>query len=275
MPTLAKRLDALEAALATTVSDVLAGVEALQLAVDAASGGSVEQARTQHPGADSASPPASTTPAAAAPQCPPLMAFPHACTPQPHMAPMFPTQGCVPPAMAWPGYAGQSMGWPGHGGWVWAPTLGAQPQYAPQACYPGLPAYGYGAMAPPGAAEASCSEVEPAPASSHPELPLRATTSLAAPWANSRALQRSRETPGPGAYEPTAIRAISFNARFTPDPENPGYGRFAPPPLAPVRRKVAAAAPGSGASSRRSGHHRGMLQTSTSAAKPSHLAVRR
>ena len=42
-----------------------------------------------------------------------------------------------------------------------------------------------------------------------------------------------RDTPGPGKYDPREMLRISFNARFAPNEEQPGYGRFEARPLAP------------------------------------------
>jgi hypothetical protein len=43
----------------------------------------------------------------------------------------------------------------------------------------------------------------------------------------------NRDTPGPGKYDPREMLRISFNARFAPNEEHPGYGRFVARPLAP------------------------------------------
>tara|TARA_B110001452_G_scaffold133390_2_gene110914 strand:- start:1169 stop:1342 length:174 start_codon:yes stop_codon:yes gene_type:complete len=47
-------------------------------------------------------------------------------------------------------------------------------------------------------------------------------------------LRSKSQQPGPQSYTPTPQpQRASFNARFTPDADNPGYGIFCAAPLAP------------------------------------------
>ena len=104
-------------------------------------------------------------------------------------------------------------------------------QYAPGYYHPGL--HGQPAQAwtmPPNmagtshAAYGSCQPPQPQQLSrSTPHLP---------PW-DATVLREGRNTPGPGSYDPSRIAKISYNARFAPNPDLPGYGKFNGPPLAP------------------------------------------
>ena len=74
-----------------------------------------------------------------------------------------------------------------------------------------------------------------------PAAAFRASASVP-PW-DPTVLRESRAVPGPGKYDVTHQNRISFNAKFTPDPDTPGYGKFAPPPLAPINPRLASTKP--------------------------------
>ena len=260
-PNIGERLERLEGRVGTILEDVLFGVEHLAEYVESLA------VRQSSLNADDLQPPppapvpvatAAARPAAEAAAAAPVALTPiHASAPAPaplqastppHMPPQTfaPAGGCFyyhpsqPPRMVHAPAAPPPVAWPPMP-YATMPAAVAPAQLPSMAAYmpPGKPS----AQHAPGYFYFMPSTWQGAYHGGAPSPPAQATpeggtappfVSGATPW-DPTELRRSRQVPGPGAYNPKHPQRISFNARLAPDADNPGYGSFEAPPL-PARK---------------------------------------
>ena len=250
------RIDMLEQRVASALSDMLEGVEALtdyvdtrlpSLALDEPTGS--EQAEL-HPV------PPPTTAAPASTLRPPAEAPPPSAqaASAPHPAGPVPGSGSVggalaaPPAGYWmpfsppPPYPPHLSAWSvggvpppaqQHSPWQWVPTV--NPPVAPAPAPHPQPATAYQLPPPPVPPAALAPHPyyyfavqqppPPPPPPPPPASSFRWSVASVPPW-DPAALKASRGVPGPGIYNPAPIGHMSFNANYTANAEMPGYGKF-------------------------------------------------
>ena len=273
-----QRIEMLEQQVASALSDMLEGVEALTDYVDTR----LPSLTLDEPtGSEPPPVPPPTTAAPAPTMQPPAVAPPPSAqaASAPHQA-----AGPVPGSGYWMPFAPPAPPLPPHlstwsvGGvpppaqhqspWQWVPTVNPPVVPAPPAPHP-QPATSY-QLPPPPAPPASLAPhpyyyfavQQPPPPPPPPPLPessFRWSVASVPPW-DPAALKASRGVPGPGVYTPARIENMSFNANYTANAEMPGYGKFerevrankvtvsvrqarAPPVGVPARAAMAAAPP--------------------------------